>query len=201
VEESTNKNLVRILKKKIADNQRNWHNILHNTLWADRVTPKEAIGNSLYFLVYGQEAIIPNGIYLPSLQLAQESRGKPSSILQQRIDTFLMLEEETEKDKSKFISHQQIVKMWFEKNKAKEKNFEVGDLVLKWDRANEPKGKHSKFQNLWLKLFQVAEKIGASTYRLQNMRGETDALPMNGQALKQYFHLKKKMFMLLQFLF
>jgi hypothetical protein len=46
VAESTNKNLVRILKKTVAENQRNWHNILHNALWEDRVTPNEAIGNS-----------------------------------------------------------------------------------------------------------------------------------------------------------
>jgi hypothetical protein len=43
----------------------------------------------------------------------------------------------------------------------------VGDLVLKWDRVNEPKGKHSKFQNLWLGPYQIVEKIGVGTYRLQ----------------------------------
>jgi hypothetical protein len=164
VEESTNKNLVRILKKKIADNQRNWHSSLHNTLWDDRVTPKEDIVNSLYFLVYGQEAILPNRVYLPSLQLSQDSRGQPSSVIQQRIDTLLMLEEEREKEKSNFIAHQQIVKRWFDKHKDKENNFEVGDLVLQWHRENEPKGKHSKFQNLWLRPFHRAEKIGLGTY-------------------------------------
>jgi hypothetical protein len=46
VEESTKNNLLRILKKIVADNQRNWHNLLHNTLWVNRVTPKEATGNS-----------------------------------------------------------------------------------------------------------------------------------------------------------
>ena len=75
----------------VADNQRNCDNLLHNALWEYRVTPKEAIGNSLYFLVYGQEVILQNGIYLPFLQLAQESGGQPSSIIQQRIDTLLML--------------------------------------------------------------------------------------------------------------
>ena len=99
-----------------------------------------------------------------------------------------MLEEEREKEKTKFIAYQHIVKRWFDKHKAKEKNFEVGDLVLKWNRANEPKGKHSKFQNLWLEAFQVAEKIGVGTYKFQNMRGEPDTLPVNDQALKQYFH-------------
>jgi hypothetical protein len=78
------------------------------------------------------------------------------------------------------------VKRWFDKHKSKEKNFEVGDLVLKWDKENEPKGKHSKFQILWLGPLQVAEKIEAGTYRLQNMRGEPDALPVNVQSLKQY---------------
>jgi hypothetical protein len=105
VAESTNKNLVRILKKMVVDNQKNWHNIIHNALWDDRVTPKEAIGNPPYFLVYEQEAILLNGLYLPSPQLAQYSRGQPSSVIQQRIDTLLMLEEERKKDKSKFIAH------------------------------------------------------------------------------------------------
>jgi hypothetical protein len=104
-------------------------------------------------LVYGQEDILPNGVYLPSLQLAQASRGQPSSVIKQRIDTLLMLEEEREKEKSKFTTHQQIVRRWFEKHKDKEKSFEVGYLVLKWDIENEPKGKHSKFQNIWLGTF------------------------------------------------
>jgi hypothetical protein len=107
--------------------------------------------------------------------------------MQQRINTLIMLEEEREKAKSKFLAHQQVVKRWFDKHKDKEKNFEVGDLVLKWVRENEPKGKHSMFQNLWLGPFQVVEKIGAGTCRLQNLKGEPDAFPVNGKALKQYF--------------
>jgi hypothetical protein len=44
--ESTNKNLIQILKKTVLENHQNWHNALHNALWADRVTPKEYLGNS-----------------------------------------------------------------------------------------------------------------------------------------------------------
>jgi len=53
VVESSNKNLIHIIRKSIADNQRKWHNALTNALWANRVTPKVALGNSPYFLVYG----------------------------------------------------------------------------------------------------------------------------------------------------
>jgi len=62
-------------------------------------------------------------LYLPSQWLAQASRGQPTSIIQQRIDILLILEEEREKYKSKFIAHQQIVKRWFDKHKAKDKIF------------------------------------------------------------------------------
>ena len=37
------------------DNQRDWHVKLRKTLWADRVTPKRAIENSPFMLVYGRE--------------------------------------------------------------------------------------------------------------------------------------------------
>lgn len=66
--ESTNKNLIQFLKKFVQNHQRNWHNQLSNALWADRFTPKRALGNSPYFLV---ESILPPNIFLPSIQLAQ----------------------------------------------------------------------------------------------------------------------------------
>eukprot|EP00253_Pinus_taeda_P025722 PITA_25722 len=71
VAESSNKNLIHIIRKFVADNQRSWHNTLTNSLWANRVTPKLTLRNSPYFLVYGQEAILPPNITLPSLQLSQ----------------------------------------------------------------------------------------------------------------------------------
>jgi hypothetical protein len=52
VVESTNTKIRRILKKIVVENHRNWNNALHNSLWDDKVTPNEALGNSPYFLVY-----------------------------------------------------------------------------------------------------------------------------------------------------
>ena len=37
--ESTNKNLIRIIKNTLLSQQRNWHRALHNALWAYRFTP------------------------------------------------------------------------------------------------------------------------------------------------------------------
>lgn len=85
--ESTNKNLICIIKKTIYSEQCNWHSSLNNALWADRVTPKPSLNTSPYFSVYGKEAILPQNIYLPALQLSQESQGKPCLLVQHRMDT------------------------------------------------------------------------------------------------------------------
>jgi hypothetical protein len=98
----------------------------------------------------------------------------------------LNLEEKRAKAKTKFEAHQQTIKCWFDKNSTGEKYFQVGDLVLKWDKPHEDKGKHSKFQQLWLGPFVIKENIGLGTYRLQNMEGDVDLLPVNGQILKHY---------------
>eukprot|EP00253_Pinus_taeda_P023867 PITA_23867 len=115
-----------------------------------RVTPKVALGNSPYFLVYGQEAILPPNVTCPSLQLSQASRGTPLALLQERINQLVRLEELRDKARNKFRNHQMIVKRWFDRHLAGDKYYQIEELVLKWDKLNEPKGKHMKFQHLWL---------------------------------------------------
>ena len=60
-------------------------------------------------------------------------------------------------------------------------------MVLKWDRPHDEKGKHTKFQQLWVVPFQIAEKLGPSTYKLQDLQGWEEKLPVNGLVLKPYF--------------
>ena len=95
----SNKNLIRILKRIVASHHKNWHTQLYNALWEDRITPKEALGNSPYFLVYGKEVVLPANLTIPSLQLSQSIQETNSSPLQQRIDSLLNLEEDREKAK------------------------------------------------------------------------------------------------------
>ena len=68
--ESSNKNLIRIIKRTIEDNQRCWHQKLKTTLWDDRIKPTREIENSPFMLVYGREERLPNLLEFPSLELA-----------------------------------------------------------------------------------------------------------------------------------
>jgi hypothetical protein len=68
-------------------------------------------------------------LYLPSLQLAHASRGQPSSTLQQRIDTLLMLDEEREKDKVNFS----ILALVFSTFFSFLENLDIDEFNIFWD--------------------------------------------------------------------
>ena len=95
--------------------------------------------------------------------------------------------ESRSKAKERFKHQQEVVKRWFDKHKDGKKEFEVGDLVLKWDHPLDEKGKHMKFQQLWVGPFQIAAKLGPSTYKLRDLQGWEENLPVNGLVLKHYF--------------
>ena len=67
---------------------------------------------------------------MPSSIIAQESRGTDSELIQIRIYNLLKLEESRSKSQEMFKHQQEMVKRWFDKHKAGNNQFEVGDLVL-----------------------------------------------------------------------
>jgi hypothetical protein len=51
--ESSNKILIRIIKKLLAENKRSWDSKLKFSLWVDRISNKKSIGTSPFQMVYG----------------------------------------------------------------------------------------------------------------------------------------------------
>ena len=180
--------MIKIIKRTIEQNHKNWHKSLIFALWADRITEKASIGTSPFNLVYGKEAVIPANLVLPSLALVQFIEENPSSSIQLRHDQILKLEEEREKVRIIHAKHQQIIKSSFDTTSTSSKKLQVGDLVLKWDKAHEDKGKHTKFQKMRLGPFQINEKIGPSTFILQDLSRKRDSLRVNGLILKKFFN-------------
>eukprot|EP00253_Pinus_taeda_P030951 PITA_30951 len=185
--ESTNKNLIRIIKRIVDQNQKNWHKTLVNALWADRITKKASIGTSPFNLVYGKEVVLPTHLMIPSLALVQYINEVSTSSLQLRQMEIIKLEEQREQAKKTHAHHQAQIKSSFDSSIMTRKNFQMGDLVLKWYKAHEEKGKHTKFQKMWLGPFQIVEVICPSMFVLQDLAGRKDSLPVNGQILKIYF--------------
>eukprot|EP00253_Pinus_taeda_P034544 PITA_34544 len=94
--ESTNKNLIRIIKRTVDQNHINWHKSLIYALWGDQITQKASIDTSPLNLVYGKEVVLPTHLEIPSLSLVQYIDEVPNSSLQLRKMEIIKLEEQRE---------------------------------------------------------------------------------------------------------
>ena len=84
--ESSNKSLVRIIKKLLEKNQKSWDSKIKFSLWADKVTNKKSIGTSSFKLVYGTNAIFPIQLVLPIEKFFQEEQDEPNDMVRRMID-------------------------------------------------------------------------------------------------------------------
>ena len=58
-DESNNKTLIKLIKKKIDENLRRWHEVLSEALWAHRISRHGATKFTPIELVYGHEVVLP----------------------------------------------------------------------------------------------------------------------------------------------
>jgi hypothetical protein len=120
---------------------------MKSSLWANRITPKRAIGNSPFMLVYGREARLPISLEFPSLELAHQLEVLEDNAMIVRLAELMELEEKRNQAAQTFEIHQQQVKKSFDKRATA--IFSEGDLVLKWDAHRAKRGRHSKFDAMW----------------------------------------------------
>jgi hypothetical protein len=128
--ESSNKTLVKIIKKKIEDNPKRWHEVLSKDLWAHRISRHGAIKVTPFQFVYSQEVVLPVEVNLGAYRLAKKndlSVDTYHAVMMDNIDevTDKRLEalEAIEKDKRR------VARAYNKRVKAK--SFQVGDLVWK----------------------------------------------------------------------
>jgi transposase InsO family protein len=78
---SSNKGLIKIIKRLLEDNKKEWDSKLKFSLWADRVTTKRSLGISPFQLVYGTEAFFPSQLALPVAKFLQDCHGEPDEMI------------------------------------------------------------------------------------------------------------------------
>ena len=85
---SSNKSLVKMIKRILQDNKRAWHTKLKFALWADRISTKRALGTSPFQLVYGLDVLFLASLSLPVMKYLQEHESQPNAI-QRRINQLI----------------------------------------------------------------------------------------------------------------
>jgi len=111
---SSNKNLERIIKKKLEDNKRSWDSKLKFSLWADRVTTEKSIGNSPFKPVYGTEVVFPIQLTLPVAKFLQEELDEGDDMAR-RMSDLVEVQKIREQLIEKLAVHQNKIKEVFEK--------------------------------------------------------------------------------------
>lgn len=92
---STNNNLLTVLKKLLERKPRDWHSKLKYALWADRIRIKNALGMSLFQLVYGTKHVFLAQFKIGTLQFIKDF-VETHDALEARLMQLAQLEEKRE---------------------------------------------------------------------------------------------------------
>jgi hypothetical protein len=168
---ASNKVLIKIIKKRIKDNPRRWHDKLSDVLWAHRTSRHGAMKVTPFELVYGQEGVLPVETGLQCLRVTGQGSlpaKEYHELMMDRIDdvpkSWFKALEEIEKEKIK------VAKAY---NKhAMEKSFQVGDLVWKMIYPlGTRSGKFGKWSPSWEGPFRVIWVVSGIAYFVEDPEG------------------------------
>jgi transposase InsO family protein len=88
--EASNKVLIKIIKKRIKDNMRTWHEKLSEALWAHRTSRHGATKVTPFELVCGQEAVLPVEVSLQNLRITGQdylSAKEYTELMMDKVDS------------------------------------------------------------------------------------------------------------------
>jgi hypothetical protein len=185
--ESSNKILIKLIKKKIEDYPRKWHEVLSEALWAHRISKHGATKVTPYELVYGQEAVLPVEVNLAALRFAKQndlSTEDYHNLMMDNIDEVadkrMVALKSIEKEKLR------VARAY--NKKVKLKSFQVGDLVWK---VILPVGsrdrKFGKWSPSWEGPLKVARIVPGNSYLVETMEGNLLPRALNGRYLKKFY--------------
>jgi hypothetical protein len=185
--ESSNKILIKLIKKKIEDYPRRWHEVLSEALWAHRISRHGATKVTPYELVYGQEAVLPVEVNLAALRFAKQndlSAVDFHNLMMDNIDEVadkrLTALRDIEKDKLR------VARAY--NKKVKLKSFQVGELVWKVILPVGSKDrKFGKWSPSWEGPFKVVKLIPGNSYLVESMEGNLLPRALNGRYLKKFY--------------
>jgi hypothetical protein len=185
--EASNKVLIKIIKKRIKDNQRKWHEKLSEALWAHRTSRHRATKVTAFELVYGQEVVLPVEASLQNLRIMGQDyllAKEYTKLMMDKVDKAperrLKAWEEIEKEKVK------IAKAYTKC--VVEKLFQVGDLVWKMILPlGTRSGKFGKWSPSWEGPFRVIQVVPGNAYFVEDHEGHSLLKALNVKYLKRYY--------------
>jgi hypothetical protein len=159
---------------------RKWLQELPTVVRSLRTTPSRATGFTLFFLVYGSEAILPTDLEYGSPRV----RGYDEGANQRAHEDWL---DQLDKARTMALMHsaryQQALRR-YQARKVRRRDFSEGDLVLRLRQDN--RGCH-KLSPPWEGPYIVVKVLKPDTYKLANEDGEELTNAWNIQQLRRFY--------------
>ncbi|MCO5567689.1 hypothetical protein L7F22_021383 [Adiantum nelumboides] len=167
-----------IIRKMVKNKTKLWDDFLDGALWAYRTTYKEATDFTTFHLVYGQEALQPIKLNIPTIQLHGKVAQGEEEAWADHLLTLAELEWKREVAYECYKSRATQVKDKLNK-KVKDKGIKEGDLVLMYDNRLD---NHFdvKFNTRWQGPYIVKKAFNSSYYELMDLDGKEHSKKVNG---------------------
>jgi hypothetical protein len=177
---------MKLIKKKIEENPKRWHEVSSEALWAHRISKHSAKVTS-FELVYGQEVILPIEINLDVLRIARQNELSVVNYHNLMLNRLDKVSNERIKDLDEIERDKLRVARACNK-RDKEKLFQVGNLV--WKTILPIGSKSNKFGKLspnWEGPYRIEEVISKNSFMVQSVQGASLPRALNGKYLKMYY--------------
>jgi hypothetical protein len=150
---------------KLNKSGQKWLQELSSVIWSLRTTPSRAIGFTLFFLVYGAEAVLTTDLQYGSPKVKGYDENTNQRAREDSLDQI---------DKARNVAmmhsarYQQALRR-YQAQRVRRRDFNEGDLVLRLRQDN--RGRH-KLSPPWEGPYVVVKVIKPGTYKLVNEEGE-----------------------------
>ncbi|MCO5576523.1 hypothetical protein L7F22_030334 [Adiantum nelumboides] len=182
--EKANGIIAGIIRKMVESKPKRWDNFLDGAIWAYITTYRDATQFTPFHLVYGQEALQPIELNIPTIKLTgrQEQNNDEAWI-----DRLLNLVElEWKREAAYHCYEKKALQLKDKLNEGiKDKQIKEKSFVLRYNNALDNRF-HAKFERIWEGTFIVKKAFIGGYYQLMDLNGKEHQRKVNGYRLKPY---------------
>ncbi|MCO5591927.1 hypothetical protein L7F22_045920 [Adiantum nelumboides] len=168
--EKANEIIAGIIKKLVESKPKRWDNFLDRAIWAYKTTYRDATQFTPFHLVYGQEALQPIELNIPTIKLTGRQEQNNDEAWIDRLLTLVELEWKREATyhcyERKALQLKDKLNEGFKDKEIKEKS-----LVLRYNNALDNRFE-AKFERRWEGTFIVKKVFTGGYYQLMDLNGK-----------------------------
>ncbi|MCO5568611.1 hypothetical protein L7F22_022310 [Adiantum nelumboides] len=182
--EKANGIIAGIIRKMVESKPKRWDNFLDGAIWAYRTTYRDATQFTPFHLVYGQEALQPIELNIPTIKLTGRQEQSNDEAW---IDRLLNLVElEWKREATYHCYEKKALQLKDKLNEGiKDKEIKKKSLVLRYNNALDNRF-DAKFERRWEGPFIVKKAFTGGYYQLMDLNGKEHPRKVNGYRLKPY---------------